>query len=467
LGDALAIQEGRSEKTQAFQDPNFRGSWSGYERDCLFFNARGPRFYDAGHAFAIDFDDDGRAVVPVDIDGDGDLDLALLSLQGLRMMENRSPARRFARVRLEASKGDPQAIGALVVLRAGGVTQRDFVKITTGFATQCPLDLHFGLGSAEKIDEIEISWPDGSKEKHSGLPVDRRLVIRQGSAPRVEELPQWPAASRPRVDGRIKMKEIGTVPTVYLAGGVRLGAPPGNARVVELAPGDSLFKSLKADGPSVFVFDPEGRLRRAFYRSASDDEVSAVVGHLGKGKFNADLTSVATYHIARNEFDIADASLTRAVELEPGYPISHFYMGMLRGMQRRPGEAAESFRRAVKLDPYYRTAWHNLGAALFEARRFPEAADALREAIALGDNAETRHVLGSALASSQKWDDALVELKKSIELDARRAEAHGDVGKVLMVLGRKAEAESSFKKALEIDPNYAEARDNLKKLQGR
>src|SRR5258706_14286032 len=97
------------------------------ERDCLFFNARGPKFYASGHAFALDFPDDGRAVAPVDIDGDGDLDLAMLSLQGLRLMENRSPPRSFARLRLEATKGDRQAISARVRLEAGGVTQQDYV----------------------------------------------------------------------------------------------------------------------------------------------------------------------------------------------------------------------------------------------------------------------------------------------------------------------------------------------------
>ncbi len=433
MGDALAIQEGRTEKTQAFQDPQFRGSWSGYERDCLFFNARGPKLYDAGHAFAIDFDDDGRAVAPVDIDGDGDLDLALLSLQGLRMLENRTPARKFARVRLEAVKGDPQAIGAQVVLKAGGVTQRDFVKATSGFATQSLLDLHFGLGAAEKIDEIEIRWRDGSVETHRDLPVDRRIVIRQGAAPRAEPIPKWTAP--PRVHGRIK-------------------APAGVTGV---------FK----DGDSTLVFDPEGRLRRAFYRPVSEAEVAATVNHLGKGTFYADLTSIATYHLARHELDIAERALTRAIDVNPSFPISHFYMGLLRGMQNHHADAAASFRRAIILDAYYRQARHNLGVALYKARKLAEAAEALKETIGLGDGAETRHVLGQVLAESGNFEGAITEIKRAVELDNKRAEAYGDLGKILIAIGRKAEAEASLKKALELDPGLAEAKDNLRRLQGR
>jgi tetratricopeptide (TPR) repeat protein len=319
VSDAVDLQEGRKQTTHAFQDPQFRGSWSGFERDCLFFNAAGPRFFDAGHAFDLDFDDDGRAAAPVDIDGDGDLDLALLSLQGLRMLENRSPPRRFARVKLEAAAGDPQAIGAQVVLKAGGTTQRDFVKATAGFATQLPLDLHFGLGSSTSIDEIEVRWRDGKVEIHRNLPADRRIVIRQGAAPRVEEIPKWTAP--PRTTGRVK------------------GAP-----------------GVRKDGDFTFVHDPEGRLRRAFYRPVTDEEVAATVHHLGKGTFHADFTAVATYHLSRRELDLADRALARAIEMNAQFPIAHYYLGHLRGMQNRHPDAVEAFRRATTLDPGYRQA---------------------------------------------------------------------------------------------------------------
>ena len=430
MSDALAIQQGLSFKTQAFQDPQFRGSWSGFERDCLFFNPKGPKFYDAGHAFNLDFDDDGRAVAPVDIDGDGDLDLALLSLQGLRMLENKTPARRFARVKLEAAKGDPQAIGARVALTAGGVTQRDFVKATTGFATQCMLGLHFGLGDAQKIDAIEIRWRDGTVETHRDLPVDKRIVIKQGAAPRVEDIPRWSAP--PRVSGRIK------------------GTP-----------------GVQKDGDATLVFDPEGRLRRAFYRPVTDEEIAATVNHLGKGTFHADLTSVATYHMSRNELDVAEKALTRALEMNSSYAITHFYMGILRGMQNRPSEAAASFRKAILLDAYYRQARHNLGVALYKARKLSEAAEALRETIGLSDGAETRHVLGQVLAESGRLDDAAAEIQRAVELDAQRAEAYADLGKIQIALGRTKEAETNLKKALELKPELTEARQNLKRVQGK
>ena len=429
----LDEQEGRPVRVQQFQDPAFRGSWSGYERDCLFVNGPGAKFYDAGQAFDLDFDDDGRAAAAVDVDGDGDLDLALLSLQGLRLMENRSPPRPFARVSLRASKGDPQAIGAQVILTAGGVTQRDFVKITSGFATQCPLDLHFGLGTASRIDELEVRWRDGSVEKHRDLEAGRRIVLRQGAAPAYETIPRWPDASRPRAAGGVK----------------------GEPGVHAMPTGETL------------VFDAERRLRRAFYRPVSKEDVAAVVNHLGKGSFHADFTSVATWHLSRREFEEAEALLAKAIAANPKYPYAHFFLGILRGLQERHGDAAASFLRTVELDPHNRQATHNLGVAYFKGGRAREAALTLRLAIELLDDAESRHVLGQALATMGKFDEAVREIRKSVELDAKRADAHGDLGKILLHLGRNAEAESSLERALELDPNHSEARANLRKAQGR
>jgi Flp pilus assembly protein TadD len=430
VSDAVEMQEGRSQTTHAFQDPNFRGSWSGYERDSLFLNARGPRFYDAGQGFDVDFDDDGRAVAPVDIDGDGDLDLAFLSLQGLRMLENRSPARSFARVKLEAAKGDAQAIGAHVVLKAGGVTQRDFVKATSGFATQVPLDLHFGLGPATTIDEIEVRWRDGSVETHRNLPVGKRIVIRQGSAPRADAIPRWPDSSRPRASDKKK-------------------GPPG----------------VSKEGESVFVYDPEGRLRRAWHRPVTQAEIDATLAHLGRGTFHADYTAIGTHHLARREFAQAEQALKRAVEMDSSFPIAHFYTGILHAMRENHDLAAGSFRRAIVLDPFYRQAMHNLGVALYKQRKYGEAAETLNETIKLEDGSETRHILGQVLAESGKLDPAITQMKRALELEPRRAEAHADLGKIYAHLGRKDEARSHLEKALELKPDLEDAKRTLEKLK--
>jgi hypothetical protein len=72
------------------------------------------------------------------------------------------------------------AYGAEITLRAG---ERRWVGlINPGHSYLCSNDprAHFGLGSVDRVDAIEVRWPDGARERFAGGPVDRLVVLRQG-----------------------------------------------------------------------------------------------------------------------------------------------------------------------------------------------------------------------------------------------------------------------------------------------
>ena len=77
-------------------------------------------------------------------------------------------------------KNPADAIGASVLLTSGNVTQRQDVISGGSFASSPDLRLHFGLGSATKIDKLEIRWPNGSRETVVLPAVDRIYTIREG-----------------------------------------------------------------------------------------------------------------------------------------------------------------------------------------------------------------------------------------------------------------------------------------------
>ncbi len=39
--------------------------------------------------------------------------------------------------------------------------------------------LHFGLGAAQRVDSMEITWPSGKKQTLNGMPANRVLTIRE------------------------------------------------------------------------------------------------------------------------------------------------------------------------------------------------------------------------------------------------------------------------------------------------
>jgi hypothetical protein len=72
------------------------------------------------------------------------------------------------------------AYGAEVTVYAGG---RHWQRsINPGYSYLCSNDprAHFGLGQAERVDSIEVIWPDGVTEAFPGKSVDQTLVLRKG-----------------------------------------------------------------------------------------------------------------------------------------------------------------------------------------------------------------------------------------------------------------------------------------------
>ena len=116
-----------------------------------------------------------------DFDNDGDLDILIMNRnEPPTLLRNDAPAgNHWLKVRLEGTKSNRSAIGARVLVRYGGRVQAQCVTSQASFLSSNDPRLHFGLGTATTA-EIEIHWPVGTSETHSGVTADQMVTIREG-----------------------------------------------------------------------------------------------------------------------------------------------------------------------------------------------------------------------------------------------------------------------------------------------
>ena len=72
------------------------------------------------------------------------------------------------------------AIGARVEIEAGGRTQIGEVRSGGSYLSHNDMRVHFGVGSARRVDRIRIRWPNGRTETLEGMNTGQYVTIREG-----------------------------------------------------------------------------------------------------------------------------------------------------------------------------------------------------------------------------------------------------------------------------------------------
>ncbi len=79
----------------------------------------------------------------------------------------------------------------------------------------------------------------------------------------------------------------------------------------------------------------------------------------------------------------------------------------------------------------------------------------------VGDRAQTHNTLGLAHASAGRYDHAVAEYRRAVELSPGYAKAYNNMGISLGRLGRTDEALAAYAHAAELDPQLASSRNNI------
>jgi hypothetical protein len=159
--------------------------WREYADENQLFLNRGDGVFDEATTHRGDLGaavGSARALIYGDVDQDGDLDLVVTNCGGrARLYRNEAPkAGGWLHVRLIDTLGQRDAYGAEVRLHAAGRTLLRLLNPAGGYLGSNDPRLHFGLGTTDAFDAIDVRWPDGTHEQFSGGAANRLVVLRRG-----------------------------------------------------------------------------------------------------------------------------------------------------------------------------------------------------------------------------------------------------------------------------------------------
>ena len=158
----------------------------------MYRNRGGTGFQDITWAGGFGHLQNGQAVVFADYDNDGDQDVygrigSLLPNDRFRDAFYQNPGfeRGWLAVELRGTQSNHFGHGAVVRAEYsdGGVdrTQRRVVGGTGSYGAN-PHRLHLGLGSAERLERLEVFWPtSGERQVFRRVAINQRILITEGS----------------------------------------------------------------------------------------------------------------------------------------------------------------------------------------------------------------------------------------------------------------------------------------------
>ncbi len=154
-------------------------SWDGHQKNQLLMNLEGMGFVNIAFLLGVADSFDSRSAVSGDFDLDGRVDLALVEDRGvggerLHVYRNQlETGNHWIGIQLREEGNGISPVGVSVSVRTA--EQTHVGRIVTGETVlgQHPPILHFGLGSATRVESIEVRWMNGATRSVRDPEIDR------------------------------------------------------------------------------------------------------------------------------------------------------------------------------------------------------------------------------------------------------------------------------------------------------
>ncbi|HEY7303500.1 MAG TPA: CRTAC1 family protein [Bryobacteraceae bacterium] len=153
------------------------------DRAILYQNLANGKFRDVSQQTGPAFRElhSSRGAAFGDFDNDGSIEIAVNNQNEPPSLLKQAvkPPGHWVLLKLAGTRSNRSAIGARVKVIADGHEQSGEVRSGGSYLSQNDLRMHFGLGTATKIDRIEIAWPSGRRQVLENQKCNRVLTIQE------------------------------------------------------------------------------------------------------------------------------------------------------------------------------------------------------------------------------------------------------------------------------------------------
>jgi hypothetical protein len=159
---------------------------SNYEEPRILYHNLGKGTFadiSAGAGPGISARASSRGLAIGDLWNDGRISAVITNLNAVPslLVNQVRSANHWIGIRTVGTKSNGDGIGARISVTAGTRTLVDEVRSGSSYNSSSDMRVHFGLGSATKVNSVQIRWPSGLQEHFDNLPADSIHTLKEGS----------------------------------------------------------------------------------------------------------------------------------------------------------------------------------------------------------------------------------------------------------------------------------------------
>jgi TolB-like protein/class 3 adenylate cyclase len=197
---------------------------------------------------------------------------------------------------------------------------------------------------------------------------------------------------------------------------------------------------------------------RGFFERALAFDPGNVDALLGAGRADCEVGAAFLSDDRLARLASAEATIGKVLSLRPNDARAHEILGIAMNMTNRTAQAIAEFERALALDPNLAAAHAYIGDAKIFAGRAEETEAHVNEALRLSPH-DGRAWLWLVFAGGAKLtlgadEEAVVRLRRSIEINRTFPLAHFFLAAALANLGKLDEAQTETRVGLTLDPTF-------------